>query len=228
MAQPPFIPFGRQKLPWEPMVQPAKPSGAQALVREQMPAAPTPVVAPSPVPPREAPLSAEARMTAALRAEFEAKDAARAKEHQAALAALKQQQAEFQAQQEQMLNLCQQAEAARRGLVRQFREGAGALIFAAARRVAGEGLKQQPELLTQLVNESIDALGRQSLVIYSSEKNAEHLAAALKDSGIRVEVDAKISGGLRAESPAGRIDASMEAALAAIADVIEQWQKTQD
>ena len=164
----------------------------------------------------------------ALRAEFEAKDAARAKEHAAAQQKLQQQQAELQQQQERLKKLATEMEASRRTMLKQLRTGAGQLILEAARRIAGDGLRTQPELIDQMVVEATEALGSQGLVLHVGTSDAEHLQESLKETGILVETDFQMAGGLRAESPAGRLDASMETALIALSRVIESWQEAQE
>ncbi len=220
MPNPPFVPFGKPKTSWEPLVRESRP----VVSRPEPTRAPDPPVSREPV----AVVSAESKLQAQIRAEFEAKESARVKEHAAIMAKLQQQQQELAAQQQQLILLCQQATEARKKLLIQFREGAGTLIEGAVRQIAGQAVQTQSMLLEQMVEEAIAALGRQELVLRVSARDAEFLSVELKDSGIRIEIDSEMSGGLRASSPAGSIDASMETAFAAIAAVIDHWKKAND
>ena len=220
MAVLPFVPMPRQKTAWEPLIRSNEPPrGAQALRPKEAPkeAVPPPTV----VDPQKA-------AQAALKAEYEAKDKARAQEHAAAMAKLQQLQAEELQKIEQLKALATELEGSRQKMLHQLRTGAGQLILEAARRMAGDALRDQPELLDQMVSEATEALGSKGLVLHVSSQNAEHLAEALKETGILVETDFQMSGGLRAESPAGRLDASLETALLALSRVVEQWQDAQD
>jgi flagellar biosynthesis/type III secretory pathway protein FliH len=167
-------------------------------------------------------------LTASIRAEFEAKEAIRNREHSTALAQLEQLKAEEQALLTRLSHLSSHLEQARQQLLGQFRQGAGQLILEAARKIAGDGLKNQPELLDKMVQDATDALGKKGLVLYIGAIDSARLMDALENSGIAVEVDFSIEGGLRAETTAGRLDATLETALAAVADVISQWQQTND
>ena len=215
MATAPFVPMPRQKTAWEPLIRSERP-------------APPPTARPKEAAPPPRAEDPQKLAQAALRAEFEAKDKARAAEHAAALAKLQAQQAEVQQQLEKLRALATELEGSRKTLLQQLRTGAGMLILEAARRMAGDGLRTQPELLDQMVSEATDALGSKGLVLHVSAQDAEHLAETLKETGILVETDFQMSGGLRAESPAGRLDASLEAALIALSKVVEQWQDAQD
>jgi flagellar biosynthesis/type III secretory pathway protein FliH len=212
MAPPAFVPLPRQKTAWEP------------LIREQRPAPEPKAVRPAPRP-EAPPADPQKAARDAIRAEFEAKDAARSKEHASALQKLQQQQAELQQQSERLKKLASEMETSRRTMLKQLRTGSGQLILEAARRIAGDGLRAQPELIDQMVVEATEALGSKGLVLHVGPLDAEHLLESLKETGILVETDFVMTGGLRAESPAGRLDASMETALIALSRVIESWQE---
>jgi flagellar biosynthesis/type III secretory pathway protein FliH len=225
MANYPFVPLPKPHNTWEPLVRPAVPTeprsaGASALASRAR-------SVDTPVPPPPAP-SAEAKVVAALKAEWEAKEAARAKEHAAALARLAQAETETQKRAERLTELCAAVEQSRKQLLKQLRTGAGTLILDVSRRIAGDALRTQPELLDRLVADAADALGKPGLTLYVAPADVEHLRKVLKETGIRVDIDTTMSGGLRAESPSGRLDASLETALAALSGVIEQWQQAQD
>jgi flagellar biosynthesis/type III secretory pathway protein FliH len=225
MAVIPFVPMPRQKTAWEPLIRSSEPprgSGAQALTSraKEVPPPPPKEAAPPPDPNKAA--------LAAVRAEFEAKEKARVAEHAAAMAKLQQLQAEEQQRLEILKGLALELEGSRKKLLQQVRTGAGQMILEAARKIAGDALRNQPELVEQMVAEATEALGSKGLVLHVSPQNSEHLLETLKDTGILVETDFQMSGGLRAESPAGRLDASLETALVALSRVVEQWQDAQD
>lgn len=224
MANPPFVPLSKPHSAWEPLLRaPPEPprSGGASVLAARARSAEAPVAAQPPPPPP----TAEAKALAALRAEWEAKEAARAKEHAAALAQLQQVEAETQARLERLTQLCAAVEASRKQLLLQLRTGAATLILEAAHRIAGDALRTQPELLDRLVGDATDALGKEGLVLYVGSADAQHLRTALKGTGIQVDIDPRMSAGLRAESPAGRLDASMETALRALASVMDEWRK---
>jgi len=166
-------------------------------------------------------------LTASIRAEFEAKEAARVKEHAAAMVRLQQLQAEEQARLEHLQQLSAELEGARQKLLGQLRFGAGQIILEAARKIAGDGLRTQPELVDRMVQDAIEALGKKGLVLHVSAEDSARLHDALSPSGIEVEADFAIEGGVRAESPSGRLDATLGTAMNALTEVISQWQQTQ-
>ena len=226
MANYPFVPLPKPHNTWEPLVRPQVPTeprsaGASALASRAR-SVDTPLPPPPPAP------SAESKVLVALKAEWEAKEAARSKEHAAAMARLAQVEAEAQARLVRLTELCASVEQSRQQLLKQLRTGTGTLILDVSRRIAGDALRAQPELLDRLVADAADALGKPGLTLYVAKADAEHLRKALKETGIRVDIDTTMSGGLRAESPSGRLDASLETALAALSTVIEQWQQAQD
>lgn len=219
----PFVPMPRQKTAWEPLIRENRPAVHTATGTQAQ--APTPPPPRPPPPPREDPLKAK---EAAMRAEFEAKEAARAKEHAAAMAKLQQLQAEETARLEQLKKLALELEGARKTMLKQLRAGSGQLILEAARKIAGDAMMGQPELIERMVSEATDALGSSGLVLHVAPQQAEHLLETLKDTGILVETDFQMAGGLRAESPLGKVDASLETALVALSRVVEQWQEVID
>ena len=225
MANYPFVPLPKPHNTWEPLVRPPAPveprsAGASALASRARAVDTSPPPPPAP--------SAESKALLALKVEWEAKEAARSKEHAAAMARLAQVEAEAQARLVRLTELCASVEQSRQLLLKQLRTGTGTLILDVSRRIAGDALRAQPELLDRLVADAADALGKPGLTLYVAKADAEHLRKALKETGIRVDIDTTMSGGLRAESPSGRLDASLETALAALSTVIEQWQQAQD
>ncbi len=115
-------------------------------------------------------------------------------------------------------------EGARHSVVAELRQGVGPVILEAARRIAGEQLHVDPKLLDAIVDEAARALGRESLVVRVHPGDAALLRARLEGTGIRVVDDARVNAGAVCEGPTGRIDASVESAVAAIASVLDQWR----
>ena len=234
-----FVPLPRNSASWEPLVRrspesrmvPFKtPSERNPSRADIAPKAATPTVEPAEA--RKAPEAPKAgpdvrTLTASIRAEFEAKEAARIKEHAATMAKLQQLQAEEQARLEQLQQLAGELESARQKLLGQLRLGAGQIILEAARKVAGDGLRAQPELLDRMVQDAIDSLGKQGLILYVGPEDEDRIRDALAPSGIEVKVDVRIEAGVRAENSTGRLDATLETAMNALTEVISQWRQTQ-
>lgn len=231
-----FVPLPRQSLPWEPLLR--RPPEAKVvplkatLERQQERPLRTetsksePEAAKKPVEPLKAGPDVRT-LTASIRAEFEAKETARAKEHAAGMARLQQLQSEEQAKIEQLQQLATELETTRQKLLSQLRYGSGQIILEAARKIAGDGLRAQPELLDRMVHEAVDALGKKGLVLYVSAEDGDRIRGALAPSGIEVEIDFSIEGGVRAEGSSGRLDATLSTAMNALTEVISQWQQTQ-
>ena len=184
-----------------------------------------------PVPPEE---EAPAEMPAIdpeLLAELEelrAREALRADEHAAALEELAAQDRAREAQVTALLarleHVARDVAAARDGLVAEVREGVGAVVLEAARRIAGDQLHVDPRLLDAIVDQAVGALGREGLVIRLSPLDAGVVRDRLRSTGITVVEDPALEAGAICEGPSGRIDASLDSAAAAIASVLEQWR----
>jgi flagellar biosynthesis/type III secretory pathway protein FliH len=114
--------------------------------------------------------------------------------------------------------------AARDGLVAEIREGVGAVILEAARRIAGDQLHVDPRLLDSIVDQAVSALGREGLVIRLSPVDAAAVRERLRVAGVTIVEDPSLEAGAICEGPSGHIDASLGSAAAAIASVLEQWR----
>jgi flagellar biosynthesis/type III secretory pathway protein FliH len=160
--------------------------------------------------------------------ELRAREAVRTEEHAAAVEELAAQDRAREAQVAELLarldRVARDVAAARDGLVAEVREGVGAVILEAARRIAGDQLHVDPRLLDAIVDQAVGALGREGLVIRLSPIDAGVVRERLRSTGISVVEDPSLAAGAICEGPSGRIDASLESAAAAIASVLEQWR----
>jgi flagellar biosynthesis/type III secretory pathway protein FliH len=114
--------------------------------------------------------------------------------------------------------------ASRRRLVDEIREGVGGLVLASARKLAGEALRTQPELIEALVMDAVATLGRDGLVVRVAPADVERTRCALVGTGAEVVADASVEGGCTASTPYGSVDGSVRTADAALRLVIERWQ----
>ncbi len=112
----------------------------------------------------------------------------------------------------------------RRRLVDDIREGVGHLVLAGARRLAGEGLRDQPGLVESLVQDAVASLGRDGLVVRVAPDDLARVTRALEGSGAQVLADPAITGGCTAATPFGSLDATVDTACAALERVVAQWQ----
>ncbi|MDP2307105.1 MAG: FliH/SctL family protein [Pseudomonadota bacterium] len=112
-------------------------------------------------------------------------------------------------------------EAAHVTLVGELRTEAGEVIREAARRIAGDALHVDPQLLGALVEEAVAALGRDGLQVHVSPLDADTLRERMP--GLDVVEDFTIEAGCLCVGPAGRIDASLESAMVAVGAAIERW-----
>jgi flagellar biosynthesis/type III secretory pathway protein FliH len=149
---------------------------------------------------------------------------AREAEHAAALDALAAQRRELAQAVERVAQVARSVDAARTALVEELREGIGAVILEAARRMAGEALHADPRLVEAMVEEASRALGRDGLRVRVAPADAAHLRATLEGQGIVVVEDPRVDAGAICEGPSGRIDASLASATSAIASVLSQWR----
>lgn len=157
--------------------------------------------------------------------DFSARERHRAKEHATALAELKRQQQQHQQASALLKKAAEELERAHVRALDELRHGAADLILEAARRIAGEALRVQPALLDALVDEAVDALGTQGLLLKVAPEDVERVESVLKGHGrLTVEADPNIEGGCVASSPAGRIDATLGTAFAAIETIVHCWR----
>ncbi len=147
----------------------------------------------------------------------------RSREHAAALAALEEQQASLEETELRMAAIATRVEEERSGLFREAREGLASLILVAARRMAGDALRDDPALLEALIDEGLRALGEDGLTLRVSLADYDRVQERMGFGAILVIPDLEIEGGCACEGPAGRIDATMATAEAAVAAVLARW-----
>ena len=147
----------------------------------------------------------------------------RAKEHDAALSALAEQQDLLEETEQRMAAIATRLEEERTGLFREAREGLASLILVAARRMAGDALRDDPALLEALIDEGLRALGEDGLTLRVSLADYDRVQERMGFGAVLVVPDLEIDGGCACEGPAGRIDATMATAEAAVAAVLARW-----
>ncbi len=148
----------------------------------------------------------------------------REREHRAAMNALAEAQAEARAA---TLLLRQSAQALtdlRKVLLAEVRTATAAVIFEAAKRIAGEALHTDPRLLEAIVEDAVRTLGKDGLVVRINPIDGHILRDVLQPAGVEVVEDFSIAGGCVCEGPSGTIDASVERAVAAVGAVLDQWK----
>lgn len=208
--------FGRRDVAFRRLAEPAPPAPEPAAQKALgKPAAPPPPTASAPQP---------APDPSVRLAELEEREKARQVEHAAAMKAAREAEAKARQQAERLEAAARGIESARQSLVLEFRDGAAQVILEAARRIGGDALRADAALLDALVAEAADALGKAQLRVRVSPLDAEALRARLATAGIEVVEDPTVSGGCVVEGPSGRIDASVDSALASVAAVLEQWK----
>jgi flagellar biosynthesis/type III secretory pathway protein FliH len=205
---------------WTPIATPA--SGFSPAARAQGPGGtPGPAAAP-PRAPEETSAAAIARLERELAA-LRARDAERSREHDEAMAAVRAEQAAVDGAVGRLDAAAKRVEAERATLLGEVRAGLGALVLTAAQRIAGDALAADPALLDALVDEGVRALGREGLVVRVAPDDLERVEARVAGTGVRVVGDSSIEAGCACEGPAGRIDATIATAVAAVRSVLTQW-----
>lgn len=157
-------------------------------------------------------------------AEADPEEPERDRAHRAAMSGLAQELADARA----ATLLLRQAALAltnmRKALLAEVRTATAAVIFEAAKRIAGDALHADPRLLEALVEDAVRTLGETGLVVRVNPVDGPLLRDVLQRSGVEVVEDFSISGGCVCEGPAGTIDSSVERAVAAIGAVLDQWK----
>lgn len=149
---------------------------------------------------------------------------ARERAHAEAMASLAAAEAEARAAAAALKEAARVLTGMRGALLEEARAGTAAVVRAAACRIAGDALHTDAGLLQALVDEAIRALGKDGLVVHVSPSDADMLRDVLGDSAVEVVEDFGVEAGCVFEGPAGRIDASIESAVAAVNAVLDQWK----
>lgn len=158
-----------------------------------------------------------------LATEFIEKERARSMEHAAALAEIERLQAREKAAAERLAQVTADFVRQRDVALSELRAHAAELILAGARKIAGEALRVDPELLTAMIGEAVDALGTTGLTVRVASRDVERVQAIVA-AGVVVESDASITGGCIATGPSGSIDASFERAADAVTAAVRAWK----
>lgn len=196
--------------------------------------APAPVEAPclaeAPSPAEDAPApedapAAEPTAGAGRERATELEDRERAREHAEAVAELERLQARERAAAERLGELAAEFARLRDGLVQEMRAHTATLVLQLARRVAGEGLRTQPELLDAMVRDAIDALGPGEVLVRVSPEDEPRVRATLTGSGVRVEADPSVAAGCVSKGALGTIDASLDTAMASAEVAVRAWSE---
>ena len=187
---------------------------------------PLPLPAPEPQPePFHVEAPAPPDPLAGERQRMERLDHDRTHEHQRRLEALDQAVAAAKAEEVRFATLCGQMDTLRTRLLAELRAAAGELVVSTAARIAGDALRTEPELVEALIDEAVSALGEDGLVLRVCPMDEARLRLALGDRKIQVVGDPDVRAGCIASSPVGRIDATLDTAVAALRDAAAVWAR---
>lgn len=156
--------------------------------------------------------------------EEEPEEIERERAHCAAMSALAEAQAEARSAAVLLRQSAQALTDLRKVLLAEVRTATAAVIFEAAKRIAGEALHTDPRLLEAIVEDAVRTLGKGGLVVRINPIDGDILRDVLQLAGVEVVEDFSIAGGCVCEGPAGTIDASVERAVAAVGAVLDQWK----
>lgn len=159
------------------------------------------------------------------RQRLERADHDRTAEHQRRLADLDRALAAAKAEEQRFAGLCEQMDGLRTQLLVELRAAAGELVVSTAARIAGDALRTEPELVEALIDEAVSALGEDGLVLRVCPMDEARLRLALGDRKIQVVGDPDVRAGCIASSPVGRIDATLDTAVAALRDAAAVWAR---
>jgi len=145
-------------------------------------------------------------------------------EHEAAMAEVRRIELALTDAEERMEGLVLEVAEQRSELVAEVRQGLASLVLAAARRIAGDGLKMDPSLLDALVEDGIRGFGESVLVLRVGSSDFERMEARFRGSEqVSVVEDPLIQAGCICEGRAGRIDSTAATAEETVAMVLRQW-----
>lgn len=152
----------------------------------------------------------------------EAKSQARA-DAQAVLADVR---AELAVEREQLEALMERVSEGRRAWGNEVRNVLGELVVVGVRQVISESATLQTELLRDRFAEVGERLiGEQEILIRVRPEDEEAARSLVGGrDGWTVVPDSDISGGVIAETEAGKVDATLGAALSGLADSVQEWQ----
>ncbi len=175
----------------------------------------------------EAPAALTAATAAAreIESSFHERERIRAEEHGQLLADLELQKAKTKASNERLGQLAGELVRMREAMVAEVREHAGAMMLLGARRLAGEALRGEPELLESLIRSTVDGLGGGAVVVRVNPEDAARLGATLGDD-VRVVGDTSIHAGCIAQGDHGTIEATVDVAAGSLLAEVQAWKRT--
>ena len=150
----------------------------------------------------------------------------REKARQDASLVLADDRAALKQEREQLTRLIESVEGSRSAWGDEIRNVLGELVVVGVRQVVGESAELQESMLRDRFAEVGERLIGETEVVVRVRPEDEASAKALLGGrdGWTVVPDADISGGLIAETEAGKVDATMGAAVAGITEAVQTWQ----
>jgi flagellar biosynthesis/type III secretory pathway protein FliH len=228
-----FVPWAQPK-GWTPFARPSlavvppRAPEATPLTDETLSATAAENEVPPPDPPRpEPPPEPRSKVIEAeelVRARLEKADRERAAEHQARMEALEAELAAVQAERARIGELGDALLTLRGSLLQEMRTHTVDLVVTTAERVAGAALRADPALLLAMIEDAVSMLG-DTLTVRISPEDEAMVRAALGDRPITLIADFSVRAGCVAHSPAGRLDASLDTAVAALRASAEPWAR---
>lgn len=162
---------------------------------------------------------------AELEAELIRRDQARQVEHESRIAELEIERQKLHAASTRVGSVAGELVRARVAMIDQFKSAAGSLLLAGARRLAGESLSAQPELLANRANELAALLGDGDVRVRVNPADHAALAPLLPDSMSLVS-DTNVGAGCIVESSHGSVDGSVSTAGRGLDHQTAAWRKS--
>ena len=151
---------------------------------------------------------------------------ARKKAREDATIILAEERTALKQEREQLMRVVEDIETSRSAWADEVRNVLGELVVVGVRQVVGESAELQEAMLRDRFAEVGERLIGESEVVVRVRPQDEAAASALLGGrdGWTVVPDADISGGLVAETDAGKVDATMGAAVAGLTEAVQTWQ----
>ena len=145
---------------------------------------------------------------------------------QAAEAVLQETRQALEAERAALRDLCERVDGSRKSWALEVRNVLGELVMVGVRQVVSESAQLQEEMLRDRFAEVGERLiGEQEVLIRVRPEDEEAAKALLGGrDGWVVVPDKTVSAGVVAETESGKVDATMGAALAGLADSVQEWQ----
>jgi flagellar biosynthesis/type III secretory pathway protein FliH len=159
-----------------------------------------------------------------LEAELIRREQSRAREHAAALAELEAERQKMRAANTRLGQLAGELQRLRAAMVAEMRAEASEILLQGARRLAHESLRADESLLAAMAIDAAAALGGDERVVRVNPDDVAALEGQLGDR-FKVVADPKIEAGCIVEGHGGSIEATVEAAAAALRADTEAWRR---